>query len=177
MISVSPNLMTRSSLEEMLDSLRQRDENDKPKDIPPALPSRPKATSRARLPSLKRSLPSSFEGDNDDHNSKDIRQEERCSKGSRGSSFGNKKVKEIQPGDSPYVKKECEQRVAKGDKSQAANSSHGSKSNLTESECDDNVAYFIKKVRLLLNVPYFCILILPYYKLFSLYHRLMVFVS
>lgn len=155
MLSVSPNLITRSSLEEMLDSLRQRDENDKPKDIPPALPSRPKATSRARLPSLKRSLPSSFEVDNEEHNSKDIRQEERGSKGSRGSSFGNKKVKEIQPGESPYVKatqvKECEQRVAKGDKSQVFNSSHGSKSNLTESECDDNIAYFIKKVGLKFN--------------------------
>lgn len=149
MLSVSPNSITRSSLEEMLDSLRQRDENDKPKDIPPALPSRPRATSRARLPSLKRSLPTSFEGDNEDHNSKDIRLEERSSKGSRGSSFGNKKAKEIQPGDSPYVKatqgKECEERVAKGDEYHSANSSHGSKSSLTESECDDTIGYFIKK--------------------------------
>ncbi|KAK9080637.1 hypothetical protein SSX86_000395 [Deinandra increscens subsp. villosa] len=49
----SPHSIARSSLEEMLDSLRQRDEGEggehsKPRDLPPALPSRP--TSKARLP-------------------------------------------------------------------------------------------------------------------------------
>ncbi|KAI3988184.1 hypothetical protein MKX01_011973 [Papaver californicum] len=56
---VSPELTAstaRSSLEEMLDSLRKRDE--KPKDTPPALPVRP--TSKARLPSARRSLPINF---------------------------------------------------------------------------------------------------------------------
>jgi hypothetical protein len=55
---LSPATMARSSLEEMLDSLRQRDEVGKPKDLPPALPARP--TSRARLPSARRSLPNNF---------------------------------------------------------------------------------------------------------------------
>ncbi|KAI3869343.1 hypothetical protein MKX03_014521 [Papaver bracteatum] len=56
---LSPELTAstaRSSLEEMLDSLRKRDE--KPKDTPPALPVRP--TSKARLPSARRSLPINF---------------------------------------------------------------------------------------------------------------------
>ncbi|CAN1775286.1 VIII-2 [Linum perenne] len=56
---LSPATVTRSSLEEMLESLRQRDEAlEKAKDLPPALPSRP--TSRARLPSARLSLPTDF---------------------------------------------------------------------------------------------------------------------
>ncbi|CAL5408714.1 unnamed protein product [Camellia sinensis] len=47
---------TRSSLELMLDSIRQRDED--PSDAPPALPVRP--VSRARLPPAKRALPVNF---------------------------------------------------------------------------------------------------------------------
>ncbi|KAJ0974888.1 hypothetical protein J5N97_016853 [Dioscorea zingiberensis] len=52
----SATMSLRSSLEEMLDSLRRRDEQ--PKDLPPALPARP--TSRGRLPSARRSLPVDF---------------------------------------------------------------------------------------------------------------------
>ncbi|KAE8703222.1 Myosin-2 [Hibiscus syriacus] len=48
----------KSSLEEMLEALRRRDEEEKPKDLPPTLPSRP--TSKARLPSARRSLPTNF---------------------------------------------------------------------------------------------------------------------
>lgn len=44
---------TRSSLELMLDSLREKDEQLP--DVPPALPSRP--VSRARLPSARRAVP------------------------------------------------------------------------------------------------------------------------
>ncbi|KOM43680.1 hypothetical protein LR48_Vigan05g128500 [Vigna angularis] len=49
----------------MLESLRKRDEEERPKDLPPALPSRPQ--SRARLPPARRSLPHNFkvDGDND----------------------------------------------------------------------------------------------------------------
>ncbi|CAL9058063.1 unnamed protein product, partial [Musa banksii] len=57
LIELSANAMApmvvRSSLEIMLDAIRQRDE--RPKDLPPALPVRP--TSRGRLPTSKRSLP------------------------------------------------------------------------------------------------------------------------
>jgi hypothetical protein len=55
---LSSATMARSSLEEMLDSLRRRDEVKKPKDLPPTLLARP--TSRARLPSARRSLPNNF---------------------------------------------------------------------------------------------------------------------
>ncbi|CAH8348628.1 unnamed protein product [Eruca vesicaria subsp. sativa] len=58
MLSATPNTLAKSSLEEMLESLRQKDECDRPRDIPPALPSRP--NSRARLPSARRSLPAKF---------------------------------------------------------------------------------------------------------------------
>nr|CAD1829277.1 unnamed protein product [Ananas comosus var. bracteatus] len=50
----------KSSLEVMLDTIRQRDEQ--PKDVPPALPARP--TSRGRLPSARRSLPVGFKLEN-----------------------------------------------------------------------------------------------------------------
>ncbi|KAG1338425.1 Myosin-1 [Cocos nucifera] len=52
----STPMAARSSLEEMLEALKQRDQ--KPKDVPPALPVRP--TLRGRLPSLRRSLPLNF---------------------------------------------------------------------------------------------------------------------
>ncbi|XP_009385074.2 myosin-2-like [Musa acuminata AAA Group] len=48
--------VARSVLEEMLDALKLREE--KPKDVPPALPARP--TMRRRLPSAKKSLPMKF---------------------------------------------------------------------------------------------------------------------
>ncbi|KAI0507448.1 hypothetical protein KFK09_013573 [Dendrobium nobile] len=54
------DMVVRSSLEEMLESLQRRDE--KPKNVPPALPSRP--TSRGRLPSARRSLPVNFKVEN-----------------------------------------------------------------------------------------------------------------
>jgi hypothetical protein len=46
-------VQVKSSMEAMLDSLMRRDE--KPRDVPPALPPRP--PSRGRLPSARRSLP------------------------------------------------------------------------------------------------------------------------
>ncbi|XP_042064590.1 myosin-2-like isoform X1 [Salvia splendens] len=51
----------RSSLEEMLESLRREEETQTLRDLPPPLPPRPKPTSRARLPSAKRPLPTSKE--------------------------------------------------------------------------------------------------------------------
>uniref|UniRef100_A0A803MH59 Myosin motor domain-containing protein n=1 Tax=Chenopodium quinoa TaxID=63459 RepID=A0A803MH59_CHEQI len=56
MLSTSPTMM-RSSLEEMLENLRRKDD-ELSKDIPPALPSRP--TSRARLPSSRQRKRNSF---------------------------------------------------------------------------------------------------------------------
>ncbi|XP_071730168.1 myosin-2-like [Rutidosis leptorrhynchoides] len=57
MISASPSLVVRSSLEEMLDSLQRNEDVGKNSvDLPPALPSRP--ASKARLP--KRPVPAMF---------------------------------------------------------------------------------------------------------------------
>ncbi|KAG4987023.1 hypothetical protein JHK86_034714 [Glycine max] len=81
MISASMSSLTRSSLEEMLESLRRRDEEEKPKDLPPALPSRP--PSRARLPPGRRSLPNNFKVDG----------ENGVMGHRRKGSFGTKKVK------------------------------------------------------------------------------------
>lgn len=61
MLSVSPNCIVRSSLEEMLEALQRRDESEMPRDVPPALPRR--AIARSRLPSAKRRLPVSSEAD------------------------------------------------------------------------------------------------------------------
>ncbi|KAH0986756.1 hypothetical protein GBA52_013933 [Prunus armeniaca] len=49
MVSASPSLIARSSLEEMLDSLRRRDEGEKPKELPPALPARPTSQGTAAV--------------------------------------------------------------------------------------------------------------------------------
>ncbi|KAK6132735.1 hypothetical protein DH2020_033540 [Rehmannia glutinosa] len=151
MMSVSSNSIARSSLEEMLESLRRREENETPKDMPPALPARPKPTSRARLPSAKRSLPTSFEVD---HESGPAQSSLSCyvkkgeSKGQRRNSFGAKKVKEMEPGESPYVvavaaldEKEHEQRSVEKDNAKLGNLTPAFK----ESEWNDNVGYFIKK--------------------------------
>ncbi|KAL8098526.1 myosin-2-like isoform X2 [Apium graveolens] len=58
MLSVSPSMIARSSLEEMLESIRRREEDVRPKDLPPKLPSRP--NSKARRPLSKRQLPNNF---------------------------------------------------------------------------------------------------------------------
>ncbi|KAK8950857.1 hypothetical protein KSP39_PZI003308 [Platanthera zijinensis] len=94
----------RSSLEEMLESLRRRDE--KPKDVPPALPSRP--PSKGRLPSAKRSLPVKFKVENAISGTlpwnQEKEQEEKDAVLNSGI-FGKKRIlKAGQPEESPYVK-------------------------------------------------------------------------
>ncbi|XP_057465935.1 myosin-2-like isoform X2 [Actinidia eriantha] len=152
MLTVSPTAMVRSSLEEMLDSLRRRDEEDKPRDSPPALPSRP--TSRARLRPARRSLPVNFEVDAagtsaaSPVNSLNQSSKEKEGKGPRAGSFGGKKDKDLD-GESPYVmvaeEKECEQRSEETDRVNLAAEPSGSLPRFRESEWDDNIGYFIKK--------------------------------
>ncbi|CAI9760466.1 unnamed protein product [Fraxinus pennsylvanica] len=151
MLSMSPNSIARSSLEEMLDSLRRRDEMEKPKDMPPALPVRPRAASRSRLPSAKRSLPTNFkigESEPPDSSSNcNVKKEE--TKGSRRNSFGAKKIKEMDRRESPYVvvsnEKKCERRLEEKDGAKLASLPSGSLPRLREPEWDDNLGYFIKK--------------------------------
>ncbi|XP_027929461.1 myosin-2-like isoform X2 [Vigna unguiculata] len=135
MLSATMSALSRSSLEEMLESLRKRDEEERPKDLPPALPSRPQ--SRARMPPARRSLPNSFkvDGDNDDKGHK------------RKGSFGSKKVK--LRAESPYAVI-AEEKVSKKPSPSPVPTAKDSSTDCeappqSEELEDDNVAYFIKK--------------------------------
>ncbi|MCD7464261.1 hypothetical protein HAX54_052361 [Datura stramonium] len=147
MLSVSAPSRTLSSLEEMLESLRQRDENEKPKDCPPALPARPKLASRTRPPSPKRTMPNTPEKrDADLENGK--REEEVKEK--RGNVFGAKKHKEMDSSsESPYVnssaQKEYRQRFWEKDGAKLDNRFPYSLPKFREDERDDNISYFIEK--------------------------------
>ncbi|KAE9585228.1 hypothetical protein Lalb_Chr25g0286751 [Lupinus albus] len=124
---------TKSSLEEMLDSLRRRD-GEKPKDLPPVLPTRP--TSKARLPRARRTLPDNLKVD--DVNIKGHR---------RKGSFGNKKMK--MDVESPYIVKSEEKTMSEELPQGPVPKSVDSTASVTpppgELE-DDNVAYYIKKL-------------------------------
>ncbi|KAE8667330.1 Myosin-2 [Hibiscus syriacus] len=104
MLSASPTTLAKSSLEEMLENLRQRDEEEKPKDLPPTLPSRP--TSKARLPSARRSLPTNFKvvisGENGTGGG--LSEVERIEETERNEEdgFGNKKLRKDVNMGSPY---------------------------------------------------------------------------
>ncbi|CAF2326133.1 unnamed protein product [Brassica napus] len=145
--------LAKSSLEEMLESLRQKDEcQQQPRDIPPALPSRP--TSRARLPSARRSLPANFsvssviEDQNQNGSVASSRQPEAEGKRRKEKdlrvkrkSFGSKKMRRTGPSsESPYAaeKEEDEEEVVKV-------TAKVSPVEEQKPEWNDNVDYFIKK--------------------------------
>jgi myosin-5 len=155
LVMLSPGTMARSSLEEMLVSLRRKDECEKPKDLPPALPARP--TSRARLPSARRSLPNSFKvgGDNDgarppsEFKGKDEGKRKESDLGFKRGSFGSKKMKKDQNVESPYA---VDSEESKNERTEGSGSDHGSAApcatspKMRELDWDDNIGYFIKKV-------------------------------
>ncbi|KAL3325551.1 hypothetical protein AABB24_036670 [Solanum stoloniferum] len=147
MSSVSEPSRTLSSLEEMLEALKQRDENERPKDCPPALPFRPKLASRTRPPSPKRSMPGTPEKrDIELENGK--REEEF--KGKLGNVFGAKMCKEVDSSsESPYVnssaQKEYRQRFWENDGAKLDNKLPYSLPKFREDEWDDNISYFIEK--------------------------------
>ncbi|KAJ6724404.1 MYOSIN-2 ISOFORM X1 [Salix viminalis] len=147
MLSASPAAVTRSSLEEMLDSLRRRDEGlEKSKDLPPALPARP--PSRARLPSARHSLPTDFKVSS--HGQVEGKVETRASKvkgdtkrkekelGYKSGSFVSKKIRNDQNcvDCNPYVEENNEK---------VNGPIAGSVPRGKESGWDDNICYFIKK--------------------------------
>lgn len=162
-MSPSTNVV-RSSLEEMLDSLRRKDEIEKP-DLPPALPARP--TSKARLPSARRSLPVHFKvvdeatpecSPNVPQEKEEVKRKSNASWGDndlgfRGGSFGSKKTKAELPSESPYASleeevKKSEERVVETNGSEsdlAAAAPSTSMTKFQESEWEDNIGYFIKK--------------------------------
>ncbi|KAJ6753689.1 MYOSIN-2 ISOFORM X1 [Salix purpurea] len=147
MLSASPAAVTRSSLEEMLDSLRRRDEAlENSKDLPPALPARP--ASRARLPSARHSLPTDFKvSSNGQVESKvetritkvkeDTKRKEK-ELGYNSGSFGSKKMRKDKKcvDSNPYVEENNER---------AEGPVMGSVPKGKEPEWDDNIGYFIKK--------------------------------
>lgn len=156
MLSVSPNSMSRSSLEQMLDLLQRRDENEKPKDLPPALPVRPKLTPRARLPSFKRPLPTVIEGgEAEPHLSpSDCNEEKEDLKGLTRNglnSSGAKKVRGMDAGESDYAmvsaeKEEHESRLEKKDIANLVDSAPGSLSGFRDFEGNDSLEHFMEKV-------------------------------
>ncbi|KAK9674026.1 hypothetical protein RND81_12G206000 [Saponaria officinalis] len=136
-----PSTVVRSSLEEMLENLRRRDEKQTPKDLPPALPSRP--TSRARLPSSRRSLPVGFKVTVEN----DVVVEEKSDCGAevtapavvlavereRSNSFGNSR-KKVKVDQSPYADVEV-----------MSTSNYNDDNIKGVVDWDDNIEYFIKK--------------------------------
>ncbi|KAL9257909.1 Myosin-2-like protein [Drosera capensis] len=152
MLSVSPT-MGRSSLEEMLENLLRREE--KPKDTPPALPSRP--TLKARLPPARRSLPVNFrvgevgvgagveEGKRKSGESGgegEVGFRRSCS----SNSFLNKRVRSDQFGESPYGCCPVVELAGKERSGGAAADGGALTSEATSAvEWEDNIGYFIKK--------------------------------
>ncbi|XP_051152205.1 myosin-2-like isoform X2 [Andrographis paniculata] len=131
---MSLNSVARSSLEKMLESLQQSEDNEKPKDIPPVLPVRPKPTPRARLPSPKRRLPTSSDFNESGKCSSSFNEKREASKESKigelratqslsngtlkeedakrlkQNTLVSKKGQEMEPGESPNLVEGLEQK-------------------------------------------------------------------
>lgn len=140
MISVTPSLVVRSSLEEMLDSLQRKEDIKKPTDLPPALPARP--ASKARLP--KRPVPAMFgAGDVASPEVGDSRRQDFKGIGGGDGSFGRKKVLETaECGESPYTMAAVhEHRLAEDGGAHLATPPPPS----LHSGWDNSIDYFIKK--------------------------------
>nr|KJB13453.1 hypothetical protein B456_002G076300 [Gossypium raimondii] len=139
MLSASPTSIAKSSLEEMLESLRRQDEDEKPKDLPPALPSRP--TSKARLPSARRSLPTNFRVDSNGESGGISSEVERKEEGKRKEEelgvkrhvLGSRKMRKFVNVDSPYNLEAVEGTKGEDRVSDA------------KVEVNDNIGHFIKK--------------------------------
>ncbi|XP_031266701.1 myosin-2 [Pistacia vera] len=155
MLSASPSMVARSSLEEMLESLRRRDEAEKPKDLPPALPARP--TSRARLPSARKSLPAGFKTEvekggecgmesvleRSESNLKEEGKRKEKDFGVKRNSFVSKKMRTEQKDvDSPYNGGVVVEEEKKNEAFEVNALKPGRNGEL---EWDDNIGYFIKK--------------------------------
>ncbi|EOA12803.1 hypothetical protein CARUB_v10025758mg [Capsella rubella] len=154
MLSASPNTLAKSSLEEMLESLRQKDECDRPKDMPPALPSRP--NSRARLPSARRSLPAKFNVSSvmEDQNGsvasatpaveteperkEEVGKRKEKDLGVKRNSFGSKKMRTGLKSESPYAEEKEEEGVKISTAPVENTEEH-------KPEWNNNIEYFIKK--------------------------------
>ncbi|XP_051135893.1 myosin-2-like isoform X2 [Andrographis paniculata] len=153
-MTMPPTPVVRSSLEEMLESLRRSDETEKPGDMPPALPARPKPTPRARLPSAKRPLPTSLEAGESTAGRSLLKCDETKEKpkGMRARGLVVKKLKETKK--SPYVgsdEEDGDQRSEVRGNGEVENCASRSPLRSRDSEWDDIVGYFIKE-----KLPVWC---------------------
>ncbi|PPR96262.1 hypothetical protein GOBAR_AA24413 [Gossypium barbadense] len=96
---LSPTTLARSSLEEMLESLRLRDNSDRPKDLPPALPSRP--PSRARIRSGRWSAQPNFNTDSNSESGGEGQRKENELRVKRNTFWNKKRRKDVNV-NSPY---------------------------------------------------------------------------
>lgn len=146
MLSASPSTIARSSLEEMLDSLRRRDEIEKPKDLPPALPSRP--TSKARIPPVRRALPVNFKVNDDGSSECSINvfngREDAIRKENGLGNFAFRRINRDQDDESPYMV------ASENDNRDQVNVASALLSHIQGSNWEDNISYFLQKVLLLL---------------------------
>uniref|UniRef100_A0A1D1Z755 Unconventional myosin-Va n=1 Tax=Anthurium amnicola TaxID=1678845 RepID=A0A1D1Z755_9ARAE len=150
-------VITRSSLEQMLDSIRQRDEQ--PKDVPPALPTRP--VKRGRLPTARRSLPGDFKigsdppeylpGDEPEKQAKVGRPSVQGNEvGFRSGIFGSRgrRLSIVEePKESPYAPEpgDTKGNLDEGNLSDAAVSFLTPSTHLIESGCTDNTGCVLKE--------------------------------
>lgn len=169
-------LIARSSLEEMLESIRRRDKH--PKDAPPSLPSRP--VSKGRLPSARKSLPLNFKVGNKLNTSEEqvcsvgSSTKEKVNKGknletkeatSRSGCFGKNRNKIEHPDESPYDMfpklhsfKEISQEDDQGHDRELFRSSFSSPTGAsTEFRWGDTAEYTLKNVcNFLLHLQLYC---------------------
>ncbi|XP_022139435.1 myosin-2 [Momordica charantia] len=139
MLSASPSTIARSSLEEMLDSLRRRDEIEKPKDLPPALPSRP--ISSAKIPPVRRALPVNFRISDDGSSECSLNgfngREDAMRKENGLGNFGFKRMKRDQNDESPYMV------ASENDNGDQVDGSNGA--SVLLSNMEDSINYFLQK--------------------------------
>uniref|UniRef100_A0A9I9DGT7 Myosin-2-like n=1 Tax=Cucumis melo TaxID=3656 RepID=A0A9I9DGT7_CUCME len=150
MLSASPSTIARSSLEEMLDSLRRRDEIEKPKDLPPALPSRP--TSKARIPPVRRALPVNFKVNDDGSSECSINvfngREDAIRKENGLGNFAFRRINRDQDDESPYMV------ASENDNRDQVNVASALLSHIQGSNWEDNISYFLqKKLRVWCQLP------------------------
>nr|XP_029116747.1 myosin-1 isoform X3 [Elaeis guineensis] len=156
---MSAAMVARSSLEVMLDILRQRDEQSQ--DAPPPLPVRP--TSRGRLPSSRRSLPVSFKLENGAPKillKDSVKKEERLDHQPlkedkevllKSGIFGSKRIVQVErPEESPYAKmpelESCEERTDETDSPDSPVAPLASAASLEDKlGWSDTIDYVLKK--------------------------------
>ncbi|CAH9135658.1 unnamed protein product [Cuscuta epithymum] len=145
MLSVSPSFEARSSLEAMLESLRQRQGNENTRDLPPELPVRPRPKARTRPPSFRKPLTkSSTAPDAGMEKLLKVGCKKEEVKSFRGNNFCD--MREMEAFKSPYLMEDSKGALERGHGGgMHARLPQGPLPRFLEFDRDDNIAYFIKK--------------------------------